>query len=229
MIGLQTISRRAADNGLSQAASALRGSLRSILLDQIDCGLIVCDANAELHLVNRAADDELATERVLRRSGNSLRCAALSSSALDAALRAAASKGRRQLLTLSHQGDRLMASLLPLPQDDGLPPLVLVMLGRRGPCSTLSLEMLCSAYRLTLAERRVLAALVANAQPREIAAAHGVALSTVRTQIAAVRAKFGVRTIEGLLLLAAEVPPVPSALRSSNGAGPGRRRAAYIT
>lgn len=204
---------RAARTGLFAAGPSLRDSLRSMLVDQIDCGLIVCDAHAGLHCVNRAAEAELASEQLLRRRGESLRAAGPSSAALDAALRVAALKGRRQLLLLEHEGDRLMVTLIPLAfDDDDCGPLVLLVLGRRGPCSALGLEMLATAYRLTLAERRVLAALMADTAPRDIAAANGVALSTVRTQIAAIRTKFGVRNIEALLIRAAEVPPVPSAL-----------------
>ena len=45
---------------------------------------------------------------------------------------------------------------------------VLVMLGRRQPCSELGLEMLAASYGLTLAERRVLGALVREASPRSL-------------------------------------------------------------
>ena len=73
--------------------------------------------------------------------------------------------------------------------------------------------MLAGAYGLTLAERRVLGGLVREASAREIAAEHAVALSTVRTQIASIRAKFGARSIDGLLLRVSELPPVAGALR----------------
>ena len=48
---------------------------------------------------------------------------------------------------------------------------------------------------------------------RDIARTKGVELSTVRTQIASIRTKLGVRSVEALLLRAAEVPPVAPALR----------------
>ena len=73
--------------------------------------------------------------------------------------------------------------------------------------------MLSGVYGLTFAERRVLCSLVDDVSPRDIAASGGVSLSTVRTQIASIRTKFGVRNIEGVLIRAAEVPMVPSALR----------------
>ena len=117
--------------------------------------------------------------------------------------------------------------MLPLAGRSGERPRALVVLGRRQPCSDLGLEMLAGSYGLTLAERRVLAALVREATPREIARQHAVALSTVRTQISSIRAKFGTRSIEGLLLRAAQVPPVAGALRLA-GVSPAARPAAPL-
>jgi DNA-binding CsgD family transcriptional regulator len=86
------------------------------------------------------------------------------------------------------------------------------MIGRRRACTDLELELVAAHYGLTLAERKVLAGLLRDARPSEIADAHSVKLSTVRTQITSLRLKLGARTIEGLLLRAIEVPPMASAL-----------------
>jgi hypothetical protein len=58
----------------------------------------------------------------------------------------------------------------------------------------------------------VLAGLMQEEWPSEIAERHAVKLSTVRTQIRSIRAKFGTRSVEGRLLRAAEVPAMPPAL-----------------
>jgi DNA-binding CsgD family transcriptional regulator len=97
---------------------------------------------------------------------------------------------------------------MPLDVADVDLPLVLVMMGRRQVCSPLGMELLASHHGLTFAESRVLRALVDNLSPREIAASHGVAIATIRTQISAVRDKLGVRSIDALLLRAAAVPPL---------------------
>ena len=47
-----------------------------------------------------------------------------------------------------------------------------------------------------------------------LATLRGVAVSTVRTQVAALRAKFGVRRMDDLTRLEAELPPMVGALRS---------------
>lgn len=201
------------DGDRSEAAASLQQRLRLALLDEIAIGLIVCDQHGQMKFANPAADQELACERVLLRLGQSLRCAGPASSALEIALRKAATKGVRQLLTLTHGGDSLMVAAVPLAMDNCPEPLVMLVLGRRGACSVLGLEMLSGIYGLTYAERRVLCGLVDDVSPRDIAASGGVSLSTVRTQIASIRTKFGVRNIEGVLIRVAEVPVVPSALR----------------
>lgn len=66
--------------------------------------------------------------------------------------------------------------------------LALVRLRRR-PADAAPPELLTLAYGLTPAEARVLAALLAGQQPKRYAAEHGVALTTVRTQIAALLVK----------------------------------------
>jgi len=201
------------DRDPSGATASLNQRLRTALLDEIALGLIACDRYGQLQFANAAADQELVSVRVLRRLGQTLRCTGPESSALDGALRKAAAKGVRQLLTLTNAADSLMVAVLPLALDTGCEPLLMLVLGRRGACSALGLEMLSGVYGLTLAERRVLCGLVADISPRDIAASGGVSLSTVRTQIASIRTKCGVRNIEGVLIRVAEVPVVPSALR----------------
>ena len=196
-----------------EVAASLPQRLRTALLDEIALGLMVCDRHGQLQFVNPAADQELASEHVLSRLGQRLCCTGTNSSALDGALRKAASKGVRQLLTLTHAANSLMVAVVPLAMDNVCEPMLMLVLGRRGACSALGLEMLSGLYGLTLAERRVLCGLVADISPRDIAACGGVSLSTVRTQIASIRTKFGVRNIEGVLIRVAEVPMVPSALR----------------
>jgi DNA-binding CsgD family transcriptional regulator len=196
-----------------EPASGFRAQLPLALFDQIECGLIVCDERGVIHFANHAAGQELASQHLLQRQSDTLSRAPGVSGDLDGALRLALQRGRRGMVRLAAAGDQLMVSVLPLALPEADEPLALLVLGRRQPCSDLGLEMLASSYGLTLAERRVLAALMREARPIEIAREHAVALSTVRTQISSIRAKLGTRSVEGLLLLAAQVPPVTGALR----------------
>lgn len=203
--------------GEPRTPSTLMSQLPLALFDEIECGMIVCDSRRLIHFANQAARHELAVARLLQRSQDCLRRAPGATGELEAALRMAVQRGRRSLVRLAASGDHLLASVLPLcvAGDEG--PYALLMLGRRQPCSELGLEMLAGCYGLTLAERRVLAALMREATPREIATENDVALSTVRTQISSIRTKLGARRIEGLLLRAAEVPPLANALRINFG------------
>jgi DNA-binding CsgD family transcriptional regulator len=194
------------------AASAATALLCS-LIDEIDSGILVCDGEGVVRVANQAARREMDDGRLLCWHGTAVACIAGEGGPLQRALRAAALQGRRQMVLLECANDWLLASVVPLPQSDGGEPLVLLLLGRREPCSAIGLELFGTAHGLTLAERRVLAALLRDASPREVAAEHGVALSTIRTQILSLRAKLGARSIEGLLLRAAGIPPVAAALR----------------
>jgi DNA-binding CsgD family transcriptional regulator len=194
----------------ARPALAVSGPLTLNLIDQLGSGLVVCDADARVLMANRAARSELHAGRLLQAAGGVLRRAPAATGELAAAVRMAATKGRRSLVRLTAGDDRLHLSILPL-QDDR-ERLVLVLLGRRRACSDLELELLAGSYGLTQAERRVLAGLMQEARPTEIAKRHAVKLSTVRTQISSIRAKLGTRSVEGLLLRAAEVPAMPPAL-----------------
>jgi DNA-binding CsgD family transcriptional regulator len=186
------------------------GAMLKALFDQVGSGLIVCDAEGRIQLANRAAQAELRSARLLHDAGGLLQRAAATEGELAQALRLAATRGRRSLVRLQAGTDRLHVSTLPLAGDSGA--LVLVVLGRRRACSELELELLAGSYGLTQAERRVLGGLMQEERPSEIAERHAVKLSTVRTQISSIRAKLGTRSVEGLLLRAAEVPAMPPVL-----------------
>jgi DNA-binding CsgD family transcriptional regulator len=191
-------------------AHLIGGPLAHALFDQIGSGLIVCDADGRIQAMNRAARIELQHCGLMRATAGQLQRAAGVTGELSQAIRLAAVKGRRSLVRLTAANDRLHLYTVPLP--GGNQPLVLVVTGRRQACPELELELLAGSYGLTLAERRVLAGLMQESRPIEIARKHAVKLSTVRTQISSIRAKLGTRSVEGLLLRAAEVPAMPPVL-----------------
>jgi DNA-binding CsgD family transcriptional regulator len=180
------------------------------LIDELDTGVLACTGQGAVVLANWAAQQELNHGRWLRAPNGVLE--ACSGSALADALLVAASRGRRRLLCLNQGGERLFVTTSPL-RGNGEESLVLVIIGRRLPFSRLSLELLASSHGLTEAERKVLAGLAGRSTPREIAEAHGVELSTVRSQVGAVHLKLGVRTHGETLSLVAGLPQLASALR----------------
>ncbi len=205
------------DAAAETSASADAALWRS-LVDEIDCGVMVCQADSTICFANQAMRHGDPPCDAGHDAAAALRCDARDAACLHAAVLQAATKGRRQLILLAHGPRRRMVSVAPLRLGGVAEPRVLLMLGRRMSCSALAVEMLGAAYALTLAERRVLAGLLADAAPREIAETLGVQLSTVRSQITSIRLKAGVRSIEALLLLAAEVPPLAAVVRSSGDA-----------
>jgi DNA-binding CsgD family transcriptional regulator len=188
------------------------------LIDQLDDGIAVCDVEGALLLANQAAWQELDDgELICCRDGLLVTTAGTGGRCIEAAVRAAGQRGRRQLVPLHCGTTRLLVSVVPMP-DGGTDPggpgqLVMVLMGRRQPCSDLGLQLFATAHGLTAAEQRVLGALLAEATPREVAQRFGVALSTVRTQIASLRAKLDAHSLEVMLLRAARTPPVGAALR----------------
>jgi DNA-binding CsgD family transcriptional regulator len=183
--------------------------LQQLLIDQIDCGLLVCGVHGLMLHANRAAQRELDDARFLKLKDKHVCCTGSGQDDFVAALHAAALQGRRRLLRLG-EADPLMLVVTPLGTLPERGPQALVMIGRRTLCTPLGLELLAMQHRLTLAERRVLRALLEGEAARDIAAEHGVAVSTVRTQIQSIRDKLGVANIDMLLLTVARVPPVRS-------------------
>lgn len=182
--------------------------LLTVLMDRIECGVLACGPDGELYHTNAAARRELERARALRLVDGRVCSNAASQVEWSAALRDATVRLRCSLAAIDDGGERLMIALMPVHVDGIDTPVAVAMMGRRTVCSPLGLEMLSSSHGLTFAESRVFRALIGNNTAREIAASHGVAVATVRTQIQAVRDKLGVRSIDALLLRAAEVPPV---------------------
>ena len=91
----------------------------------------------------------------------------------------------------------------------------LVILGKRSVGAELAVQGFARLHGLTGSEARVLARLVAGARPAAIAQEHGVALSTVRTQVGSIRLKTGAASIRALVEQVARLPPLMGRLRSN--------------
>jgi DNA-binding CsgD family transcriptional regulator len=188
-------------------------TLLACALDEVDVGVLLLDADGRLLHANHSARHVLADDdHPLRlRDG---RLAARDPRALARlldALREAALRGLRRMLALGddgHAGGPRLVALVP-----ALPGVAALLLGRARMCEELSLQCYARSHGLTGAEARVLAGLGRGESPAEIARAQGVKLSTVRTQIAAIRDKTGVGGITELVRLVASLPPMVSALR----------------
>jgi len=188
------------------------------MLDEIDYGMLLLRGESRVIHDNHAARAELDDSHPLHLHGRELRAHdARDATALTVALRAAAQQGLRKLLTLGEGARRASVSVVPLPSDgaDSTARVTLVILGKRQVCEGLSVHGFARSHGLTHAETRVLAALCKGLLPAEIAAQLGVAISTVRTQIGAIRCKTNAESIRALVGQVAVLPPLMSVLRGS--------------
>ena len=176
------------------------------LLDEIDYGAFTVAAGGRLLTMNRAARAAITSEGPLHVFDGVLQAApAANARALDAAI-AGAVRGLRRLLVLHAAPTSLVVSVVPLAV--GTESRVLVMLGKSSRCARLSVVLFARAHQLTSAEQRVLEALYEGLTPQQVATRFDVRLSTVRTQIGAIRSKTCAQSISELLRQVSALPPV---------------------
>jgi len=77
----------------------------------------------------------------------------------------------------------------------------------------LSTHAFARHHALTAGETRVLEALCSGHSAPAIARRHGVAVTTVRTQLTSLRAKTGAKTVNDLLRTVARLPPMVNVLQ----------------
>jgi len=188
----------------------------ALMLDEIDHGMVLLlDGHHVVH-ANHVAVGELDSEHPLQLLGRELRTRhAADVAPLHEALAAAHLRGLRRLITLGRDPQRVSIAVVPLAGGggDGHRGTLLVF-GKRRSCEELSVQAYARSHGLTQAETAVLQMLCDGAEPQDIARGHGVAISTVRTQISCIRAKTCTASIRELVQRVAMLPPLVSALRS---------------
>ena len=205
-------------NGPERRAQPAAAGHWLAMLDEIDYGMLLLDADARALHVNHAGRAELDTAHPLQLQGRALHARhSKDEQALCDALRSA-QRGLRKLLLLGEGAARISVSVVPL-RASHVPgePVTLVMLGKRQVSEDLSLQGYARSHGLTPAEGRVLAALCRGTPPNAIAAQLGVAISTVRSQISNVRQKTAAPSIRALVQQVAVLPPLMGVLRGLGG------------
>jgi len=119
------------------------------------------------------------------------------------------------MLSLRHGKETLPVACVPLFQPyEGESASVLLMLARRTGSKNLALSFFAREHRLSPTEEAVLRSLCDGLEVNDIAAAHGVCESTLRTQVRSLRDKTDSNSIRQLLQRVAALPPVvPCGLR----------------
>lgn len=195
-------------------SQGLDASLAMKVLDEIDHGVMVLDAHGRVCHANHLARHELAGQRLIMSHGGVLlgtngELSEQLQMALEHALR-----GQRRLLLLKDGERELSLAFVPLGSSlQAEPPSVLVLVSRQNACDNLSVRMYARSQNLSPSEEAVMMALCRGLTIPEIAESHGVAQSTVRSQIKALREKTGSSSIRHLLQRLNSLPPMVPALR----------------
>jgi len=191
-------------------ADSLQMNWMRTILDEIDYGIVLC-SDAGVVCSNRAAREQLDAKHFPLRIRDAEAGAVdpADNAALRAALVDALARQRRRLVTL-RGGERPMpVAVVPLGLGAGPgASLAMIVMGRDRLCPQLTKNWFCSQHQLTPAESDVLGDLLEGHDPRAIATRNGVALCTVRTQIARIKEKTSLHGIRDLVMAAATLPPM---------------------
>ena len=184
------------------------------VFDEIDYGMLIIDAQGRILHANHLARHELANGRIIMSYGNSLLGSSAEFTSQMQNAMEAAFRGQRRLVLLN-KGDReLSLAFTPLSHPlEADTPTVLVMLSRQSTCDNLAVRMFARTIGLSPSEEAVLMGLCRGLEIPEIASEHGVAQSTIRSQIKTLREKAGSPSIRRLLQRINSLPPVVPALR----------------
>jgi hypothetical protein len=193
------------------AASRLgMGSPLLKVLDNVDHGIVVVTGNARVLFCKRAASRECSKQHSLRFDDRHVLPQQLGGRVPFINALTAARNGRRTMMNLRFEQHQMSLAGVPL---QSLPAFgdaaALLVFGRDSSCKSLSVELYAEAHRLKSAESAVLKAPCNRLRPTQIANECGVAVSTVRSHIAAVPSKTGSRSIGDLIRTATVLPAIP--------------------
>ena len=193
----------------------------SAALDELDYGIVLLMDGLRILHVNDVARRELDADHPIQIAAGELHArAARDGVKLHDAVTDASTRGFRRLLTVGEGAQEASVSVVPLEAASAGQRAVLLVLGKRSVCESLSVQGFARTHGLTSAETRVLLELCNGAPPAKVASKFGVAISTVRSQIGSMRQKTGSSSIRALVGQIAVLPPVKGVLRAAKG-GPG--------
>ena len=187
-------------------------ALMQCVLEQMDYGLaLVHMASRQIRFANRLAHDGLDGPANLR-SGLCLVNGRLSTvlrtdtpSLEHALLRA--QTGVRALIRLGGEDYTTSVALVPLTPS-GAVPYALLVFAKQHLCDSSTMALFARERGLTSAESNVLASVCSGMRPTEVAAHHGVQISTVRSQLRSIRIKTRCDTIRQLVETVSILPPM---------------------
>ncbi len=196
-------------NRQDEISSSLLNPFTRYLLDAVGTGLLLVDADAGVCFANRSAQAHCHGGALLELADGQLHLSCDHRQRLLVALRQA-QRGQWSMLVLRQGSRRLALGVVPMLFQPGPQATVAaaLLLGSGAQPGGLALQFFSQAHGLTGAESAVLAALCRGLKPAQIAKQGGVAISTVRTQVAALRAKTQASDIGDLLSQVYNLPPL---------------------
>lgn len=195
----------------------------AFLLDRLRSGIVLLDCDLRALWINRYAQSVFASYRGIELRDRVCLRDELDDERLLRLLRAAAA-GSSGAIIVRSRGDppiTLLAfrfvmngppngvnfsSISESPRRASLDCVALI-LGTRATADPGAISTFASLYCLTAAETRVLAALLEDGPPAQIAASIGVGIRTIRTQLSSIYSKVGVDSQRELVALLLSFPP----------------------
>ncbi|MBP8271903.1 MAG: helix-turn-helix transcriptional regulator [Sphaerotilus sp.] len=216
-VGHERLDWPRADTGPSPATHNAHWLLHMLTgaLDELDYGMLIVDVGGHLVQANQMGYHHCtAMHGSCRLQGQQLHTRASADDPVLQRALALAAAGRRSLLKLGDGPHAETVAVVPLnnPQGGHADGAILLVFGKHQVCEALSVEHFARVHNLTHAEGMVLTALCNGDEPSAIARQFGVAVSTVRTQIASVRQKTQATSIRDLVRQVAMLPPIVSVL-----------------
>jgi len=187
-------------------------ALMQCVLEQIDYGLaLVHMASRQIRFANRLALDGLEGPGNLRSGlcvvrGQLTTRLRTDAPQLEHAL-LHAQTGVRALICLGGGGCAASMALVPLTPS-GVASHALLVFAKQQLCDSSTMALYARERGLTSAESNVLASVCRGMRPTEIAAHHGVQISTVRSQLRSIRIKIRCDTIRQLVETVSILPPM---------------------
>lgn len=204
-------------NDQAHSFAAMSSQALAFMLEEIDYGMVAVDEQMQVLHLNNAARRRFAPGHAIKvESGHIAASSPADMDAMRNAVLAAIGRQRRGLVlihTTGHTGGRReVYAVVPL-QLSHERTVAMLLASRDDVCEALSWQAFARLHGLTPAEAAVLEGLCQGERPTDLAHRLGVAISTVRTQIASLRSKAGAQTIGDLVRELATLPPLLSVLR----------------
>ncbi len=192
----------------------LSSELLVSMLDEMDYGVLLLDAQLHIRHANHLARYELNAGQVLCKVDGLLCTAHANHQAelVQAVWRA--EMGHRSMIEVGSDHTKLSLAVVPLNHDaPGAQNAILVVCGKRQNGESLAMQFFANATKLSRGEVTVLQGLCEGFKAEDIATRNGVCVSTVRSQIISIRQKTGTQNIRDLVKRVAALPPMVPALR----------------